>query len=379
MNNKNNKAGVYIHIPFCSKKCNYCDFYSFSANDDVKKAYVNALIDHIKSKSEEFEKVRFDSVYIGGGTPTALDTSLLCHIIEAVTNSFALESDTEFTVETNPGMCKKADFGALHSLGVNRLSIGLQSANKDELRSLGRIHSLADYEQTVDAARDAGFDNISTDIMFSLPTQTLEKLAHTLDFVIATAPEHISAYSLKIEPGTPFYAARESLALPDEDTDADMYLRICDTLKSAGYCHYEISNFAKPGHESRHNLKYWQVDDYLGFGPGAHSFVGGIRYAYKRDINEYINAVTKGDESNIFSELQPIDENEAVRERLMLGLRLKDGTDDALLSHFAPLDEIYARLAPLIKSGLVIKTDRGIALSAPGMYVSNSIINLIYG
>lgn len=373
------KAGVYIHIPFCSKKCNYCDFYSFSAGDDIKEAYTHALIGHIRSKSAEFKNTRFDSVYIGGGTPTALDTSLLCNIIEAVTDTFALESDTEFTVETNPGMCEKADFGALHSLGVNRLSIGLQSANKDELCTLGRIHTLADYEKTVSVARAAGFDNISTDIMFSLPTQTLEKLARTLDFVISTSPEHISAYSLKIEPGTPFYKIRDSLDLPHEDADADMYLKICDTLKSAGYSHYEISNFAKEDRESRHNLKYWQGADYLGFGPGAHSYVDGIRYAYKRDINEYISAVTKGDESEIFSEHQLIDENEAIRERLMLGLRLSSGVGDELLAYFAPIDEIYARLAPLIKSGLVIKTASGIALSAPGMYVSNSIINLIYG
>lgn len=380
MNTPNKKAGLYIHVPFCSNKCNYCDFYSLVASDSVKAEYVDALTRHIMQKSRECADMLFDSVYVGGGTPTALGSELLVKVLSAVTASFNLDSDTEFTVETNPGLCEASDFRALRVLGANRLSIGLQSANEDELATLGRIHTLSDYARTVSSARDADFGNISTDIMFSLPSQTYDKLARTLEYAVSASPEHISAYSLKIEPGTPFHKMRSSLAIPNEDTDADMYLQICDTLSAAGYAHYEISNFAKQGRESRHNLKYWRGDDYIGFGPGAHSFLKGTRYAYARDIKSYIDVFTSGkDESGILSEKYAVDENEAIRERLMLGLRLADGVGDKLLEKFAPLDEMYARLSPLMKAGLVTKSPEGIALTNRGMYVSNSIINLIYG
>lgn len=375
----NQKAGLYIHVPFCTKKCNYCDFYSLSGADSLKEDYAYALIEHLKARSKTVNE-SFDSVYIGGGTPTSLGTDLLCKVIETVTNSFLLDNDTEFTVETNPGLLDKTDFKTLFSIGVNRLSVGLQSANKSELEMLGRIHTTEDFEKTFTLAREAGFANISTDIMFSLPNSTTDTLTSTLDYITKISPEHISAYSLKIECGTPFYKMRDSLKLPSEDEDADMYLLIHDRLASCGYTAYEISNFAKPGFESRHNLKYWQHVDYLGFGPGAHSFFRGERFAYSRDINAYIKTFTSGEnDAAILSEHYRVDENEAVRERLMLSLRLASGADDELLGCFAPIDEIYKKLAPLISAGLVTKTESGIALTKSGMYVSNSIINLIYG
>ncbi len=372
--NKEQKAGLYVHVPFCNKKCNYCDFYSLTASDDLKKAYTDALVNDIKQKSKLHKSMCFDSIYFGGGTPSVLPQSLLERIIRALHDSFNIEKGCEFTLETNPGI--DCDLAFLRKLGVNRLSIGLQSANFDELKLLGRIHTVEDFKKTFESARKANFDNISVDIMFSLPSQTREKLMNTLSLVTSLSPEHISAYSLKIEEGTPFYKMRDSLNLPDEDADADMYLLIGEFLAKNGYTGYEISNFAKKGRESLHNLKYWTHADYLGFGPGAHSFVSLSRYAYARDINAYINAFLNGKDV-IYSEKYDVNEKEYEREALMLGLRLADGVSDALLSKFGMLENIYARLAPLVSAGLVTKTKNGIGLSARGMYVSNSIINLI--
>ena len=371
------KAGLYIHVPFCSKKCNYCDFYSFKSDDLTKEMYVTALISQIKEKASVYADRVFDSVYIGGGTPTALGTRLLCQIVSAVNDYFRIEECAEFTVETNPGI--EASFADLRLLGANRLSIGLQSANTDELELLGRIHSLDDYKRTFELARSAGFDNISTDIMFSLPFQTIEKLGHTLDFIADFEPEHISAYSLKIEEGTPFYRMRSEFKLPDEDTDADMYLYICERLAKLGYEHYEISNFAKPERASRHNLRYWKCEEYLGLGSAAHSYMNGTRYAYTRDANAFFRVYESGDlcEKDIISEHSVIDRDESVSEALMLGLRLSEGITDALLEKLAPLDTIYKKINPLIKSGLIIKTRDGIALTANGMYVSNAVIGYI--
>jgi oxygen-independent coproporphyrinogen-3 oxidase len=274
-------------------------------------------------------------------------------------------------------MCEKADFGALHSLGVNRLSIGLQSANKDELRSLGRIHSLADYEQTVAAARDAGFDNISTDIMFSLPSQNIDLLENTLKTVIETSPEHISAYSLKIEPGTPFYKIKERLAIPDEDADADMYAYICKRLAEAGYGHYEISNFAKDGYESRHNLRYWLCDEYLGLGPGAHSYIDSVRYSLRRDTLAVCEAYENSAYDGIIDEHTLIDEDEAIRERIMLGLRLGRGIKLSTLDAIIPRERLLQTIAPLEKSSYLTVNNDSLILTEKGMYVSNAIIGSI--
>ncbi len=377
--NNTKKAGLYIHVPFCLKKCNYCDFYSLPADNDLKERYTNALIAQIREKALFYSDRIIDSVYIGGGTPTFLGAQLLCLIISQVYSHFNIESGAEFTVETNPGISKKNELSALHLSGVNRLSIGLQSANADELELLGRIHSLDDYTRTIDDARFAGFKNISADIMFSLPSQSMEKLDKTLDFVISSAPEHISAYSLKIEPGTPFYNMREGFILPDEDADADMYLSICDRLEKSGYNHYEISNFAKDTMESRHNLRYWHCKEYIGLGPGAHSYIDGVRYAYSKNISDYIRVYAVGDlgENNIISEKALIDASESTKECLMLGLRLSRGVNNTLLEKIAPLDVIYDKILPLEQNSLIKITKDGIALTNKGMYVSNAVINYI--
>ena len=373
----NKKAGLYIHVPFCSKKCNYCDFYSFAASDSLKKSYVDAVISHAKIISQNHPNTVFDTVFIGGGTPTALGSELLCKLIEGVKSYLTIEPYAEFTIETNPGLCDVSDFKLIASLGVNRVSIGLQSANPEELMLLGRIHSTDDYLRTLDTVRAAGIENVNTDIMFSLPSQTPELLSNTLEFVCRQAPSHISAYALKIEDGTPFAKMRDSFTLPDEDTDADMYLQICDTLASNGYEHYEISNFAKNGFECKHNLKYWNVEDYIGLGPAAHSCVNSVRYAYNRDINAYIKAFTeKCTESDVFSEYTEISECEKAREKVMLGLRLSKGISESSLFSVSKSPATEKNIRSLIDCGYFRKTLNGYALTERGMYVSNSIINL---
>lgn len=373
--NNTKKAGLYIHVPFCSKKCNYCDFYSFKADTSLKERYVRALINEIKAKSLIYADRIFDTIYVGGGTPTELGSKLLCEIIREVYSHFSVTKDCEFTVETNPGL--DIDMSALRKSGANRLSIGLQSANADELSILGRIHSLDDYFDTVKCARAAGFENISTDIMFSLPSQNIDLLENTLKTVIDTHPAHISAYSLKIEPGTPFYKIRERLTIPDEDTDADMYAYICSQLCEAGYHHYEISNFAKEGFESRHNLRYWLCDEYLGLGPGAHSYIDSVRYSYKRDVAAVCEAYEKGAYDNIIDEHTLIDEAEAVNERIMLGLRLSRGIKLSVLDSVIPRERLLKVTAPLEDNGYLTLSDGSLVLTEKGMYVSNSIIGAI--
>ena len=373
--NNTKKAGLYIHVPFCSKKCNYCDFYSFKAEAGLKERYVRALIREIKAKALAYADRVFDTVYVGGGTPTELGSKLLCEIIRAAYDGFTLSGECEFTVETNPGL--EIDMSALRESGANRLSIGLQSANESELSLLGRIHSLDDYFDTITSARAAGFDNISTDIMFSLPSQDITLLENTLKTVIDTKPEHISAYSLKIEPGTPFYKIRERLAIPDEDADADMYAYICRRLREAGYAHYEISNFAKKGFESRHNLRYWLCDEYLGLGPGAHSYIDSVRYSYRRDVAAVCEAYEGGVYDSIIDEHTLIDEAEAINERIMLGLRLSRGIKLSVLDSVIPRERLLKVTAPLEDNGYLNLSDGTLVLTEKGMYVSNSIIGEI--
>ena len=373
----NKKAGLYIHVPFCSKKCNYCDFYSFAANDLLKEEYVDAILSHTKRLAYEHSDIIFDTVFIGGGTPTALGSKLLCELIDGVRKTLNVEEYAEFSVETNPGLCDISDFKALSSLGVNRISVGFQSANESELKLLGRIHTTDDYLRTLDNVRAAGIDDVNTDIMFSLPSQTPELLYKTLDFVCRQKPTHISAYSLKIEDGTPFDKMRDSFILPDEDADADMYLQICDTLASRGYKHYEISNFSLTGHECKHNLKYWRVEDYIGLGPAAHSCFDSVRYAYKRDLGAYIAAfVGQKGTDGILSERTVISEAERNREKVMLGLRLAEGITKNELLSVCSYQNAEKNIRNLTDCGYLTATPGGFALTERGMYVSNSIINL---
>lgn len=279
--------GLYIHIPFCIKKCNYCDFYSLSANENMYDEYVSDLLDNIKYWSNKLKNRTIDSVYFGGGTPSVLGTERLLRILSAVSEGFNLSHDTEITIEINPASNIKLDFNLLRKYSVNRISMGLQSSSDEELKLLGRAHTLADAEITINKIKSAGFDNFSLDVMLGIPLQTIESLKNTLDFCIKSNAKHISTYMLKIEKNTAFYYNRDNLHFADDDLQADMYEFTSNYLIKNGFRHYEISNFCKSNLTSRHNTKYWLLDDYLGLGPSAHSMIDGNRFYYPRDIKDF--------------------------------------------------------------------------------------------
>ena len=321
------KLGIYIHIPFCKSKCGYCDFCSHPpASAQEIERYLNALLLHMQDFSAAAADYTVDTVYFGGGTPTLLTAKQLCTLLDCMRDAFALEKSAEITTEANPGTVDRRALRTLRKGGFNRISFGLQSADDAELRALGRIHTAADLARSYDDARRAGFENINLDLMYGIPQQTRESFRRSLDFVRDLDPEHLSVYGLKIEEGTPFYAARDRLPLPDEETEYNMYFDAQRTLTDAGYEHYEISNFARPGFRSRHNLRYWLDEKYLGFGVAAHSYFNNQRYAYTTDIDAYIREMESPTElASILTECTDIDRFTRETEYVMLRLRLFDG------------------------------------------------------
>ena len=313
------RLGIYIHIPFCASKCGYCDFYSKAGCAGQMPRYQQALLTHIQEAAPRIAPAYIDTVYFGGGTPSYYGAKRLCEILEAVKCTGRLLKSAEITVEANPDSMKRAELRQLRKAGVNRLSIGMQSANNDILKMIGRRHNFKQVEMAVKNARAAGFDNISLDLIYGLPSQTRSEWADTLAKALELHPEHISGYGLKLEPGTPMYAYSGSPLLPDDDEQANMYLCMVETLERYGYAQYEISNFCIKGYESRHNLKYWRLEDYMGFGPGAHSCMGRLRYSYVRDLDGYISGVS-GD-GNMIDEYEQIGDFERGAEYLMLGMR----------------------------------------------------------
>ncbi len=359
--------GLYIHIPFCDSKCPYCDFYSFRCKDDEKERYVSLLCDEIKSKSGQIN-CKVNTLYIGGGTPSCIGFERLCKIIECVKSNFSLTDGAEITVECNPHSVSYEFFKNIAAVGVNRVSLGLQSANDNERKRLGRISGKKEVENAVNFARKAGIENISLDVMLGIPESTVESLKATLDFCIGQNVPHVSCYILKIEENTPFYKMQNTLSLPDDDTVADMYLYMCEYLEKHGYNQYEISNFSKQGFESRHNLKYWNCEEYLGIGSSAHSFIDGKRFYCEKRTDKFV-CVPDG-EGGDFSEYA------------MLKLRLKQGITEAETeSRFShPIPEKMRREAEFFqKNGLVISDSEGIRLTRNGFLLSNTVISrLIY-
>ncbi len=319
-----NNLSLYIHIPFCVKKCDYCAFYSLAnQSEDIKQKYFEALIRQIGF----FETDRpIGSVYFGGGTPPTLGVGRLCKLIDFISTRFKLTSDCEITVEVNPGTVDKSSLEALKSVGANRLSIGIQAADDAVLRSIGRIHSIEQAKQCVADARSVGFKNISADIIFALPNQTVETFTKGVYDVMSTDVDHISAYSLQLEEGTPLFERRQTLCFPDEESEERQYEALCRVLTENGFKHYEISSFCKDGFESRHNMNYWARGEYFGFGAGAHSFIFGKRFSALADVDEFIEkscvsllAPTDFDDAELISD------GEAEEERVMLGLRTSRG------------------------------------------------------
>ena len=355
-----NPLGLYIHVPFCEKKCNYCDFYSAFYSSDMLAVYLDALKGEIKKWGGKIHRP-IDTIYIGGGTPSLLGEQILS-LVDCIRENFTVLENIEFTVEVNPSSSSNFLEYAKEA-GVNRLSIGVQSGCDRTLKILGRTHTANEAALTVKAARDLGFDNISLDLMIALPNSNIDSLKKDIEFILSLSPEHISSYILKIEQNTVFAKKCDTLCLPDDDDAAEQYLFMCEEFRKNGYKHYEISNFARKNCESRHNLKYWTGHDYLGIGPAAHSCIDRKRFYYPRDLKGFIKNP------------QIIDDGASgdKSEQLMLGLRLSTGVD---------LSQIYGEIPQNIKNKITLLEKAGyikvdlphVSLTDSGMLISNSII-----
>ena len=370
-----NTLGLYIHIPFCRRKCLYCDFCSFPApKAETVERYTAELCREIEERSAECKDHTVDTVYFGGGTPSLLPIALFSDIFRVLNKNYNISEDAEITVECNP-LTHISDgekyFGDMRRFGVNRLSIGTQSAVDTELRLIGRGHTFADAKKTFADARRAGFSNISLDLMFALPTQSCESLEYSLTALLSLSPEHISIYSLQLEEATPLFRMRNKYTFPNDDDAADMYEKIIAVTAENGYTHYEISNFAKDGYRSRHNTKYWHLDEYAGFGISAHSDFGGKRYENTSSLNDYLSG------KRTVSESTP-KRKERAEEYIMLGLRTKEGISAKELQTRYGMNfyNTYGRKAEKFKmENLIAFSDDRIFLTEKGFEVSNSILS----
>ena len=376
---KKDKAplGIYIHIPFCRSKCQYCDFYSLTTKDDkLLDSFIQAMTAHIKEAGRLAPNHRVDTVYFGGGTPTFFGADGMSTLLAAVRKSFDVAGDAEITFEANPDSVSDKLLRRLRAEGFNRVSLGVQCDDDEILRKLGRPHNYAQVVTAVERIRKAGFKNLSLDLMYGLPGQTLESWQDTLRRVLSLNPEHISCYGLKVEERTPLYQYKDLCGIPDDDTQADMYLAAVEILRSKGFRQYEISNFAKKGLVSRHNMKYWLGGEYLGFGPDASSDFAGKRFTFVRDLMAYIDGV-KG-KGEVISEIQHIPFRERAGEYLMTRLRTVTGIvpeeyERRFLLPFAPLEEALQKFAA---TSLASKAPDGRWYLTPeGFLVSNSIIS----
>ncbi len=360
--------GLYLHIPFCRSKCPYCDFYSFSGKDNQKDEYTKVLNNRILSSISALQ-CKGDTLYIGGGTPSVLGADNLATLVNICKSDFLTDS-AEITVECNPNGLNEDFFKALYDCGVNRVSMGLQSAIDSERRILGRLSDRNQVENAVKMAQRAGFSNITLDVMLGIPNQTEKSLNETLDFCTSLGIPHISAYMLKLEENTHFYKNQHKYNFPDDDLTADLYLQMCETLESNGIMQYEISNFSKYGFESKHNLKYWNDEEYLGLGPSAHSFLNGKRFYFDRDFDKFMNGCS------------PIPDGLGgdFTEYAMLNLRLCEGLQNQKVfkrfGHSIP-NEMYEKSKIFIDNGYMISNESGLALTRKGFLMSNTILSSI--
>lgn len=392
LQHKQNELGIYIHIPFCVQKCAYCDFLSAPADADTKERYVQALLQEIRSFDEKNTEYRVVSVFLGGGTPSALQADQLRRILQTVREQFVLQRDAEITVECNPGTLDREKLLVMKENGVNRLSIGVQSLHDHELRALGRIHDRETFLKNYRMARALGYDNINIDLMSGLPGQTVADWKATLEEAVALAPEHISAYSLIIEEGTPFYEwyhmqdeerARTGTissegrgtfpALPDEESEREMYRMTQEILAEAGICRYEISNYAKPGRESLHNSGYWTRREYIGFGLGASSMLKNTRFKNTDVLKAYLAGKTIETES-----VEVLTKEAQMEETMFLGLRMMQGvSENAFASIYkTTMQEVYGEILERMKrQALMERSEDGRwYLTEEGINVSNAVM-----
>ncbi|MBO4374064.1 MAG: oxygen-independent coproporphyrinogen III oxidase [Lachnospiraceae bacterium] len=369
-----NEISVYVHLPFCVKKCNYCDFLSGSFDDGIKRAYLKRLLLEIDHYGALLSGRMIRSVYLGGGTPSLLDPSFIRSIMKKLTDITMLKSGCEITIEMNPGTADERKIGSYRECGINRFSIGLQSVNDDELASLGRIHTYGDFLYLYDLLRKNGASNINVDLMTGIPHESMSSAERTLETVCALKPEHISVYSLIIEDGTPFsQAEKKNLDLPDEDEEYAIYEMTRRILSGHGYERYEISNYAKRGFECRHNITYWDLDDYIGFGAGASSRLGERRFTNIKSVEGYI-----GSDDPVFDEDICLDERESMSEFMFLGLRKTAGISRSDFARrfgkdpsvfFGSIIERYEG------EGLLKMTKDRLAFTERGLDVSNIVLS----
>lgn len=356
--------GLYLHIPFCKTKCPYCDFYSMRGDVSDKDMYTISLVESMENWSDKLGR-KADTLYLGGGTPSILGGENIAMLTRRAKNLFGV--DGEITVECNPSAVEEDFFEAVADAGVNRISLGVQSVIERERKKLGRFSDREIIEKRIEQCKTAGIKNISLDVMLGVQEQTMKSFDETLNFCIASGATHISAYMLKIEEGTPYYKKKDSLNLPNDDEVADMYLAMSEKLRANGFEHYEISNFARSGFEGKHNLKYWNCEEYLGLGPSAHSFIDGKRFFYPRDIEYFKNGGEPISDGNGGDE----------EEYIMLRLRLKDGIVfedfEKRFKKFFPRD-IIKKTERFIENGLMKYDDKSMALTEKGFLLSNLII-----
>lgn len=394
--------GIYIHIPFCVKKCLYCDFLSFPAEEHERSAYVEALLSEIETEAPYYAKYRVDTVFFGGGTPSVLKAADIERIMEVLKTSCRFGDTPEITIEVNPGTADKEKLLSYKKAGINRLSIGTQSVHEGELKALGRIHNASDFFATFRMAREAGFDNVNVDLMAGLPGQTAERYRDTLYAVLSLKPEHISAYSLIIEEGTPFFdmygesTGKESpktilmeeperQPLPSEEEERAMYEETERYLKEEGYYRYEISNYAKKGRECRHNTSYWKRYNYVGFGLGAASMIENVRWKNTSCLQDYINVFSASENGgmnspslgkNVKEEIRHLREEEQMEEFMFLGLRLTEGVSrtEFFESFRKDMENVYGEVLKELSGKGLIESSERIKLTSFGRDVSNYVM-----
>ena len=370
------KLGIYIHIPFCRSKCAYCDFYSRAGREDRMDDYQKALLAHLKETAPLAQGYQVDSVYFGGGTPSYYGDRRLRELLACIKKHYNVEKNAEITLEANPDSINFFSALKLRRAGFDRISLGMQSACPEELKAIDRIHTVRQVDEAVSACKKAGFKNLSLDLIYGLPGQTMDSWKQSVEHALSLIPQHLSCYGLKVEEGTPLAKRVEGgEVLPDDDMQADLYLWTVGRLERAGYVQYEISNFAKPGFESRHNLRYWLTRPYIGFGPGAHSDFGARRYSFVSDLDGYIDGVLQG--GSIIDSEELIPRRERGGEYLMLRLRTVRGVEEweyrsQFFLDFAPIEK---RLEEFARQGWAEKTTAGRWHFTPeGFLISNQLI-----
>ncbi len=370
------ERGLYIHIPFCASKCAYCDFYSLPIHA-LHNDYVDALCSSAYLMSKKFKETLFTSVYLGGGTPSILSAELLKKLLLYIKESFSIANDAEFTIEANPATLTHEKLSVITNGGINRLSLGCQSAVDNELKKLCRLHNFEEFSKSFLMAREHGINNISVDLMYGIPHQTLASLLYSIDAVAYLSPDHISLYGLRVEPDTPF-GRNSELILPSDDLQCEMYEKAVERLDLLGYKRYEISNFAKNGHFSRHNMRYWQCGEYLGLGAAAHSYIDGERYSYPRDAKLYIDSLKNGkipspcDATKLSCE-------DKLSEYIMLSLRLEKGLSLENLKNLfgeKSVGELIKNSLPYVPKFMKLEADT-LRFTTKGFLVSNTILSTL--